>query len=100
MWSNPLETAELVTFTEEILNGKLHFMGSARTGAASGLNQVRETGLLSNTKLPWKIYHNLQEKIFSVFFVNFNKAFSTKKWIIENYIHPLIPTNAAEILTS
>ena len=75
-------------------------MGSARTGAASGLNQVRETGLLSNTKLPWKIYHNLQEKIFSVFFVNFNKAFSTKNWIIENYIHPLIPTNAAEILTS
>ena len=25
MWSNPLETADLVTFTEEILNGKLHF---------------------------------------------------------------------------
>ena len=24
MWSNPLETANLVTFTEEILNGKLH----------------------------------------------------------------------------
>ena len=26
MWSNPLETADLVTFTEEILNGKLHFL--------------------------------------------------------------------------
>ena len=25
MWPNPLETADLVTFTEEILNGKLHF---------------------------------------------------------------------------
>ena len=25
MWPNPLETADLVTFTEEILNGKLYF---------------------------------------------------------------------------
>ena len=26
MWPNPHETADLVTFTEEILTGKLHFM--------------------------------------------------------------------------
>ena len=25
MWLNPQETADLVTFTEEILSGKLHF---------------------------------------------------------------------------
>ena len=25
MWPNPQKTAALVTFTEEILNGKLHF---------------------------------------------------------------------------
>ena len=25
MWPNPQDTADLVTFTEEILNGKLHF---------------------------------------------------------------------------
>ena len=25
MWANPQFPAELVTFTEEILNGKLHF---------------------------------------------------------------------------
>ena len=25
MWPNPKETADLVTFTEENLNGKLHF---------------------------------------------------------------------------
>ena len=25
MWPNPQETANLVTFTEEIFNGKLHF---------------------------------------------------------------------------
>ena len=28
MWSNSQETADLVTFTEEILNGKLHFLRS------------------------------------------------------------------------
>ena len=28
MLTNPQETADLVTFTEEILNGKLHFLCS------------------------------------------------------------------------
>ena len=28
MWPNPQETADLVTFTEEILEGKLHFLRS------------------------------------------------------------------------
>ena len=28
MWPNPKETADLVTFTEEIVNGKLHFLRS------------------------------------------------------------------------
>ena len=28
MWSNPQEIADLVTFTEEILIGKLHFLYS------------------------------------------------------------------------
>ena len=26
MWQNPQETADLVTFTREVLNGKLHFL--------------------------------------------------------------------------
>ena len=26
MWPNPQETPDLATFTEEILNGKLHFL--------------------------------------------------------------------------
>ena len=30
MWSNPQETADLVTFTEEVLTGKLHFMCSEK----------------------------------------------------------------------
>ena len=28
MWPNPQETANLITFTEEILNGKLYFLFS------------------------------------------------------------------------
>ena len=28
MWPNPQETTDLVTFTEEILNGKLYFLCS------------------------------------------------------------------------
>ena len=28
MWPNPQETADLVTFTEEVLNGNLHFLCS------------------------------------------------------------------------
>ena len=28
MWPNPQETADLVTFTEEILTGKLHILWS------------------------------------------------------------------------
>ena len=34
MWPNPQKTADLVTITEEILNGKLHFL-------FSGLKQVK-----------------------------------------------------------
>ena len=30
MWPNPQKTADLVTFTEEILTGKLHFLCSGR----------------------------------------------------------------------
>ena len=28
MWPNPQETVDLVTFTEEILNGQVHFLCS------------------------------------------------------------------------
>ena len=35
MWPNPKETADLVTFTEEVLNGKLHFSHSDRSSVKS-----------------------------------------------------------------
>ena len=36
MWPNPQGTADLVTFTGEILNRKLHFLCSAFTNSQSG----------------------------------------------------------------
>ena len=36
MWPNPQETANLVTFTEEILNEKLQFLCGANCGNFSG----------------------------------------------------------------
>ena len=35
MWPNPQETADSVTFTEEILNGKLHFLCRVNSERAS-----------------------------------------------------------------
>ena len=41
MWPNPQETADLVTFTTEILNGKLHFLYSAKTEMVRYLLSVK-----------------------------------------------------------
>ena len=38
MWPNPLFPADLVTFTEEILHGKLHFLWSETSGQVSKMN--------------------------------------------------------------
>ena len=40
MWPNPQETANLVTFTEEILNGKLHFLRSDSNFDKILLNEI------------------------------------------------------------
>ena len=54
MWPNPQETADLVTFTEEILNGKLHFLCSASSILAllffPYINDLRQ-GLLPDVSL-------------------------------------------------
>ena len=43
MRPNPQETADLVTFTEQILNGKLHFLCSAIDGKLfSSMNKLQE----------------------------------------------------------
>ena len=35
MWPNPRETVDSATFTQEIVNGKLHFLGSVRHATTS-----------------------------------------------------------------
>ena len=59
MWPNPLETLDLVIFTEDILKGKLHFFGSVNfipnasqfiTHFAS-VNHNRKKGQTPNIKI-------------------------------------------------
>ena len=47
MWPNRQETADLVTFTEEILNGKLHFLCSVRSNIFS-LNEAKPELVISD----------------------------------------------------
>ena len=48
MWANPQEMVTLVTFTEEVLNGKLHFLCSASLSMKPTLTKW---GSLSNIKI-------------------------------------------------
>ena len=54
MWPNPEETADLVTCTEEIVNGKLHFWFSdTRTArAVSLLRRIPAVVNLNNGNIP------------------------------------------------
>ena len=70
MWLNPQETAELFTFTEEILNGKLHVL-SNDTQQNNYVVKVNNT----NTRKRCEICLKLTKKPerFGVFFANFEK---------------------------
>ena len=46
MWPNPQETVDLVTFTEEILNGKLHFLCSANLKSLPSQSWYSKLGIL------------------------------------------------------
>ena len=50
MCPNPQGTADLVTFTEEILNGKLHFLCSVRVSFADGKFSPSIIYFLGSTK--------------------------------------------------
>ena len=59
MWSNPQETADLITFIEEILNGKLYF-------------------LYSVTGMPETSFIQVQNFFFNCWFINIMKTKSTQ----------------------
>ena len=56
MWPNPQFPADLVTFTEEILNGKLHFLCSVKLK------------LKLTTILNMNFFHKYFSKVFVIFF--------------------------------
>ena len=53
MWPNPQESADLVTFTEEILNGKLHFLCS---------ENYLPRFVFSDLDADYAPYHTIQKK--------------------------------------
>ena len=53
MWPNPQETEDLVTFTEEILNGKLHFLRSV------SFDEDRRYKTIIVHRLPISAYHHI-----------------------------------------
>ena len=55
MWPKPQETADLVTFTEEILNEKLHFLCSADLGNLISLS--------CNSQTTWDFISMLSTKL-------------------------------------
>ena len=48
MWQNPQETADLVTFTKEILNWKLHFLCSVSSVAIIDIESKFNNKILDN----------------------------------------------------
>ena len=40
MWPNPPETVDLVTFTEQIFNGELHFLWSDHEVECTGVEKI------------------------------------------------------------
>ena len=61
MWPNPQETADLVTFTEEILNGKRHFLCSVSFETRN--IKIVYYGLETITSLAPKIWDLVTQKI-------------------------------------
>ena len=83
MWSNPRETADLVTLTERILNKKLHFF-LCRTFLELSIGRL----FLSNFKAPW-FYHLLQQFhliIIVFFFIIFWKSWNFSQKIFRHQV--------------
>ena len=59
MWPNPQETAGLVTFTEEILNGKLHFLCSV----SASMKKKHSFGIVSLCPKLWLIVSMTEQNL-------------------------------------
>ena len=67
MWPNPQETADLVTFTEEILNGKLHFLCSFLGSFASWWQVLHYGGTFSMSHVLGKSKVDGTERLFYLY---------------------------------
>ena len=76
MWPTPQETADLATFTEGFLNGKLHFFCSARLNKQTfTLVIVKEEGLLlSRVICCRKTMKNMSNRKINRVYIQVNKA--------------------------
>ena len=74
MWPNPQETADLVTFTEKILNGKLHFLRSDSTWLPQTYGKHISDKQIINIDEDFRRNGCTITDTFTIFF-NFNKSF-------------------------
>ena len=65
MWLNPQETADLVTFTEQILNGKLHFLYSVNLAIPGYWNGKLGRNRLKKKKKNQQKYRKYHKKFLS-----------------------------------
>ena len=73
MLPNPQETLDLVTFTEKILNGKIHFLCSVRNGiqfAVFVLHRKETWALKNSLELN---YLSVRFSLMTVFILKFSK---------------------------
>ena len=69
MWPNSQKTADLVTFTEEILNGKLHFLCSVNSSLQGSSNflhllRVLQAFLQESFTNSWKAFEASSNVVF------------------------------------
>ena len=85
MWTNPQETADLVTFTKEILNGKPHFLCSA--GSICILAQL------------WLNYCHISNKhAFLGALIRYRKALGRERHLLEGGAYSDLNVNDAALI--
>ena len=73
MRSNPQETADLVTFTEKILDGKLHFLCSVSKSSVSRELALSDQGFGVIRKSSWSLHIAFEKSWKRFLILNFNK---------------------------
>ena len=104
MWPNLQFLADLVTFTEEILNGKLHFLCSGQsislTKYAARLATCLQEHSGGNLNIMKMIWRNMSSSLF-ILYPNVCKGSwvgAKKSFIHKNFSPFYLPTNVRKLL--